>query len=526
MATVEDFMNQIGDAAGLPLLGVKLLVCLIAGYPLGLIHRLIFIRTSASIQHIFFTIVGIGIARFCFGNDFVHSLANIIINYILLSALGGTSLSVALAFIIHMGYLLGGYYYYATDDYDIDWTTAHCVLTLKLIAVVFDRYDGAQDEAKLNEEQKWRCLKETPSLLEMLGHAYFFGGFLVGPQISMSRYLKFTSGSLLRNAPQSPFSSVLPATIRIVTGFVYMGVYSVVSSYGAPDYMLTTEFAVCSLLSIFLNSPEWYRLIYPYICVRTQFVRYVSAWLLAESSCMMSGISYNEKGTNFYSKWNAMANVRLRILETAYTVKHLIQSFNINTNRWGVSYIYKRLRFLGNTMLSQLALLYFLAIWHGLYIGYFVAFTIELADVFMENELSCYEPEVFRCPKIVLLETNETNKQILENVNFLFFYQSVRILAILLETEKTSELPFFTRLCVNAFHCFRSFYFLGIGFAAFSLITYEKTVQAFKNIGYAPLVIFGIWTIWYIVFNAIAANKLRRQKAKELKDKVFFKSRS
>ncbi|RDD39572.1 Lysophospholipid acyltransferase 5 [Trichoplax sp. H2] len=474
MATVEDFMNQIGDAAGLPLLGVKLLVCLIAGYPLGLIHRLIFIRTSASIQHIFFTIVGIGIARFCFGNDFVHSLANIIINYILLSALGGTSLSVALAFIIHMGYLLGGYYYYATDDYDIDWTTAHCVLTLKLIAVVFDRYDGAQDEAKLNEEQKWRCLKETPSLLEMLGHAYFFGGFLVGPQISMSRYLKFTSGSLLRNAPQSPFSSVLPATIRIVTGFVYMGVYSVVSSYGAPDYMLTTEFA---------NSPEWYRLIYPYICVRTQFVRYVSAWLLAESSCMMSGISYNEKGTNFYSKWNAMANVRLRILETAYTVKHLIQSFNINTNRWGVSYIYKRLRFLGNTMLSQLALLYFLAIWHGLYIGYFVAFTIELADVFMENE-------------------------------------SVRILAILLETEKTSELPFFTRLCVNAFHCFRSFYFLGIGFAAFSLITYEKTVQAFKNIGYAPLIIFGIWTIWYIVFNAIAANKLRRQKAKELKDKT------
>lgn len=50
-------------------------------------------------------------------------------------------------------------------------------------------------------------------------------------------------------------------------------------------------------------------------------------------------------------------------------------------------YIYKRLRFLRSTFLSQLALLYFLAAWHGLYFGYFIAFTIEMAVVFMENEV-------------------------------------------------------------------------------------------------------------------------------------------
>lgn len=30
-------------------------------------------------------------------------------------------------------YLLAGYYYTATDEYDIKWTMPHCVLTLKLI---------------------------------------------------------------------------------------------------------------------------------------------------------------------------------------------------------------------------------------------------------------------------------------------------------------------------------------------------------------------------------------------------------
>lgn len=33
-------------------------------------------------------------------------------------------------------YLLTGYYYTATDEYDIKWTMPHCVLTLKLIGMM------------------------------------------------------------------------------------------------------------------------------------------------------------------------------------------------------------------------------------------------------------------------------------------------------------------------------------------------------------------------------------------------------
>lgn len=33
-------------------------------------------------------------------------------------------------------YLLMGYYYTATEEYDIKWTMPHCVLTLKLIGMM------------------------------------------------------------------------------------------------------------------------------------------------------------------------------------------------------------------------------------------------------------------------------------------------------------------------------------------------------------------------------------------------------
>lgn len=39
-----------------------------------------------------------------------------------------------------------GYYMTATDDYDIKWTMPQCVLTLRLIGLAFDLWDGSQPE--------------------------------------------------------------------------------------------------------------------------------------------------------------------------------------------------------------------------------------------------------------------------------------------------------------------------------------------------------------------------------------------
>lgn len=47
-------------------------------------------------------------------------------------------------------------------------------------------------------------------------------------------------------------------------------------------------------------------------------------------------------------------------------------------------YVMKRLRFLGNKTASQLGALMFLALWHGLFTGYFLAFAMEFADMIIE----------------------------------------------------------------------------------------------------------------------------------------------
>ena len=46
-------------------------------------------------------------------------------------------------------------------------------------------------QEKLSATQKSLQLNSVPSFLEIAGHTYFFGGFLVGPQFPMKRYLDF-----------------------------------------------------------------------------------------------------------------------------------------------------------------------------------------------------------------------------------------------------------------------------------------------------------------------------------------------
>lgn len=91
-----------------------------------------------------------------------------------------------------MCFNLLAYYRTSTDTYDIKWSMPHCVLALRLIGLSLDYYDGRKKPEHLNEHQKKMALVEAPTFLEMCGHVYFPGGFLVGPQFSMRRYLNMT----------------------------------------------------------------------------------------------------------------------------------------------------------------------------------------------------------------------------------------------------------------------------------------------------------------------------------------------
>lgn len=90
--------------------------------------------------------------------------------------------------------------------------------------------------------------------------------------------------------------------------------------------------------------------------------------------------------------------MKLSTFENTTQFTHYIQSFNINTNHWSAQYIYKRLKFLGNRQISQLATLVFLAVWHGFHSGYYVCFFFEFVVVYMERDVSWCSYIDVRCP--------------------------------------------------------------------------------------------------------------------------------
>jgi lysophospholipid acyltransferase 5 len=65
-------------------------------------------------------------------------------------------------------------------------------------------------------------------------------------------------------------------------------------------------------------------------------------------------------------------------------LNEIISSFNVNTNLWAKTYVFKRLIFLKSKTLSSIGVLFFLALWHGFDIGYFMCFSLEFLD--METE--------------------------------------------------------------------------------------------------------------------------------------------
>jgi len=119
--------------------------------------------------------------------------------------------------------------------------------------------------------------------------------------------------------------------------------------------------------------------------------------------CITFGLTYNGKNQDGSSRWDGCANVKLRRFETATQFNHYILSFNINTNHWCAEYIYKRLKFLGSKIYSQLLTLLFLALWHGFHSGYYHCFFMEFIVMYFERDVSYKMQTVERLNAIVCL---------------------------------------------------------------------------------------------------------------------------
>ncbi|XP_030843032.1 lysophospholipid acyltransferase 5 isoform X3 [Strongylocentrotus purpuratus] len=185
------YMQIIARKVGTDEAALRFLISMFAGYPLAIFLRDNLHDTSATTKHLFISAVGLAISYFNYGMDTKYLLFCSLVNYIVLTLAGGTGASVIFSFVFNVGYLLVSYAIYASNDYDMNWTTPQCILTLRMISVAYDLYDGHTPVEKLSPEQKSLCFKEPPGPLEMVSYSFFFGYLLTGPQQSSFLYKLF-----------------------------------------------------------------------------------------------------------------------------------------------------------------------------------------------------------------------------------------------------------------------------------------------------------------------------------------------
>uniref|UniRef100_A0A674NSS9 Lysophospholipid acyltransferase 5 n=1 Tax=Takifugu rubripes TaxID=31033 RepID=A0A674NSS9_TAKRU len=282
-----------------------------AGYPFALVYRWFLFYQPATVLHLFHTLSGLALAVFNFGPQVYHSAVCVLVQFLMLRLMGRTVTTVLSSFVFQMVYLLAGYYYTATEEYDIKWTMPHCVLTLKLIGLSLDYYDGGKEAVSLSQ-QKSAALTSVPSLLEVFGFSYFYYGFLVGPQFTLQSYKKFLSFILLSFLS----FSALPAMRRFALGFLFLVIYAMFSPY-FPD-----------------KRPFWYRCVFMLLWAKFNLYKYVTCWLIAVRRRLYIIWTWLQWCSRGKHRWDACANMKVWLFETTPRFQGTIDSFNINTNEW------------------------------------------------------------------------------------------------------------------------------------------------------------------------------------------------
>jgi lysophospholipid acyltransferase 5 len=358
--------------------GLRLLLSILAGYPLAFIYRTLICKRSAQVQHLFIVVVGVLLYLFNCGYAIYHSLLSIFFAYAITNYAAGTDLSVFLAHFCFLGHLLVGYWFAESHQYDITWTTPFCIMTLRFIGLVMDVYDGQKPKEQLKGEQLETAVKNPPSLLETAAFGLFFSGTLVGPQFTLNHFRKFINGAHLDKNGEVPTSSIMASTQRFVAGIFFAVLHQWGTVWVPDSYFNSAEF---------FKTPFLWKIFWNVVWFRATMYRYVTAWLLTEGAAILCGLAYNGKEPDGTERWDAVRDVHIIKFETGSDFQSVIESFNCGTNNFVKRHIFKRLKWLGSKYYSQAATLFYLAIWHGYHLGYFILFFFEFTCVVAQEQV-------------------------------------------------------------------------------------------------------------------------------------------
>ncbi|CAI4229231.1 unnamed protein product [Auanema sp. JU1783] len=370
VTTIAELANVREDA-------LRLLLSVLAGYPLAFIHRSFFCNKSPTTQHTFFVVAGVLLYLFNCGFAIVHSLISIVLAYVITNYFAGTQISIIAAHTCFLGHLLLGYAYAETDQYDITWTTPFCIMTLRFIGLVMDVHDGVHYE-KSKADQKLTAIREVPGLLEIAAFGLFFTGTLVGPQFTLARFRSFVNGEHLDENRKPKDSAIMVSLGRFLFGVFYMVIHQWGAVWIPSDYFNTQAF---------FDLPFFWRWTWVTLWFRLTMYRYCAMWLITEGAAILTGIGYNGKDEKGNDRWDGVRDLHITTWETGHDFNSIVLSFNCGTNTFAKNHLFRRLRWLNSKPLAHVATLMYLAIWHGYHLGYFLLFLFEFACMVAQEQL-------------------------------------------------------------------------------------------------------------------------------------------
>lgn len=458
---------KLAALTGAPEPALKLLLSILLGYPVAGIYQVYIHKLEPLLQHIFFATCGIGICYFNYGSDCYHSLIATWITYLLIRLLHQAPKQLLIInFVFHMTYLIIGYIFTESNEYDIIWTMPHCVLVLRSIGLGFDIADGHTPNKQLSNEQKERALAYIPSLIELTAFIYFPASFLVGPQFPFKRYQQFIQGEFRQ------YNGAVNAGLkRAGVGILYLAVRQIGATLLPDTFLLSTAFAQQSMFIKLFQVGIWGKI---------ALYKFISCWLLVEGALMCTGFTYAGKTATGEADWSGCSNIKLVLLETGSKMAHYVQSFNVNTNSWVAQYIFKRLKFLNNRTVSYVAALAFLAVWHGFHSGYYLAFSMEYAIITIERQF-----ETIYAKDIIPKYGDIFNKNIICKTLAFVLLKVYNIL------------------------------FMGWCLVPFILLSYDRYMIVYNHLNYYGFIMLASWVVFYYAYKFVAKSNKKSNKIED-----------
>jgi lysophospholipid acyltransferase 5 len=312
----------LSKVTGLPEPTLRLLMTVVLGYPAAYFYNKKFVGRDASVstatertQYILLS----GLALNVFFNVFTvyHSLLTLAASYglcvVLGENMGNRKLAATGVWLFNAIYLLMGYYFMQTDDYDITWTMTQCILCLRMMGFAFDYYDGRKKvtvagpptknelETVPKQELHQTVIRETaqkktpaalplsfladtplvelPNPMEFVAYGLFPSAFLVGPQFSFSLFKKWIhdNGKTLTSEQRDERDRAQAAYVlrSVVLAVIYLGLQQTIGATYSTAYLLTDEYkAMCFLKRAIIFT----------IAGKFAYNKYIGIWLLTEGN--------------------------------------------------------------------------------------------------------------------------------------------------------------------------------------------------------------------------------------------------